>query len=416
MNAAEQMLQIPLPRSSSSSTARPVQALEGETILQAAERARRRRSRACATRTAIAPTATAAPAWSRSRASARWRRAAAARRRRAWRCRRPASAPSRARRWWSRCCCPTCRDEGYKWVGDDATQQHGELSDWAARLGVSGAPRAAGARAASSRRPTSRIPAMAVNLDACIQCNALRARLPRGAGQRRDRLRVARRPQRDRVRPRTTRMGDSTCVACGECVQACPTGALMPKTLIGSQAVDRKVDSVCPFCGVGCLITYNVKDERDRQRRRPRRPGQPQPPVRQGPLRLRLRAPPAAPDEAADPQGRRRQGLRAKSRDPADWRDVFREATWEEALDADRGQAEGACATRTARSRWPASARPRAATRRPTCSRSWCAPASAATTSTTARGCAMPRAWRRCSKASAPARSATRSTTSSTPT
>ncbi|MET0588445.1 MAG: 4Fe-4S binding protein, partial [Novosphingobium sp.] len=32
-------------------------------------------------------------------------------------------------------------------------------------------------------------------------------------------------------------MGDSTCVACGECVQACPTGALMPKTLIGSQQV-----------------------------------------------------------------------------------------------------------------------------------------------------------------------------------
>ena len=57
-------------------------------------------------------------------------------------------------------------------------------------------------------------------------------------------------------------MGDSTCVACGECVQACPTGALMPKGLIGSQTVDRKVDSVCPFCGVGCQITYNVKDEK----------------------------------------------------------------------------------------------------------------------------------------------------------
>lgn len=36
----------------------------------------------------------------------------------------------------------------------------------------------------------------------------------------------------------------------------------MPKGLIGSQAVDRKVDSVCPFCGVGCQITYNVKDEK----------------------------------------------------------------------------------------------------------------------------------------------------------
>ena len=54
-----------------------------------------------------------------------------------------------------------------------------------------------------------------------------------------------------------------------------------------------------------------------------------------------------------------------------------------------------------ARSRSPASARPRAATRRRTCSRSWCAPASAATTSTTARGCAMPLRWLRCWKASA---------------
>ncbi len=30
-------------------------------------------------------------------------------------------------------------------------------------------------------------------------------------------------------------MAESTCVACGECVQACPTGALSPKTHIGSQ-------------------------------------------------------------------------------------------------------------------------------------------------------------------------------------
>ena len=34
-----------------------------------------------------------------------------------------------------------------------------------------------------------------------------------------------------------------------ECVQACPTGALMPKSLIGSQVVDKKIDSVCQFAG-----------------------------------------------------------------------------------------------------------------------------------------------------------------------
>ena len=56
-------------------------------------------------------------------------------------------------------------------------------------------------------------------------------------------------------------MGDSTCVACGECVQACPTGALMPATLVDANggytnAPDREVDSVCPYCGVGCQLTY----------------------------------------------------------------------------------------------------------------------------------------------------------------
>jgi len=63
-------------------------------------------------------------------------------------------------------------------------------------------------------------------------------------------------------------MGDSTCVNCGECVQACPTGALMPSSVTSEEGkgdsadFDRKVDSVCQYCGVGCQLTYHVKDER----------------------------------------------------------------------------------------------------------------------------------------------------------
>ena len=61
-------------------------------------------------------------------------------------------------------------------------------------------------------------------------------------------------------------MGDSTCVGCGECVQACPTGALMPKTVLDEFGLfkgkaDRQVESVCPYCGVGCQLTFNIKDE-----------------------------------------------------------------------------------------------------------------------------------------------------------
>src|ERR1700735_1144519 len=57
-------------------------------------------------------------------------------------------------------------------------------------------------------------------------------------------------------------MGDSTCVTCGECVAACPTGALTNKPLhdvpIQPRSELRQVDTVCPYCGVGCALTYHV--------------------------------------------------------------------------------------------------------------------------------------------------------------
>jgi formate dehydrogenase major subunit len=60
-------------------------------------------------------------------------------------------------------------------------------------------------------------------------------------------------------------MGDSTCVSCGECVASCPTGALTQQ-MISLPVVPREelnaVDTVCPYCGVGCAITFYEQDNR----------------------------------------------------------------------------------------------------------------------------------------------------------
>ncbi|MCK6453848.1 MAG: formate dehydrogenase subunit alpha [Alphaproteobacteria bacterium] len=109
-------------------------------------------------------------------------------------------------------------------------------------------------------------PAMAVNLDACIHCN-LCVRACREV-QVNDVIGMAGRGHNAKiVFDFDDPMGNSTCVACGECVQACPTGALMPSTAVNAANVrtgyaDRAVDSVCPYCGVGCQITYQIRDDK----------------------------------------------------------------------------------------------------------------------------------------------------------
>src|SRR5215213_1239169 len=109
-------------------------------------------------------------------------------------------------------------------------------------------------------------PAMAVNLDACIHCN-LCVRACREV-QVNDVIGMAYRgPNEKVVFDFDDPMGQSTCVACGECVQACPTGALMPKSIVdeaqrGARVAEREVDSVCPYCGVGCQITYKIRGDK----------------------------------------------------------------------------------------------------------------------------------------------------------
>jgi len=120
--------------------------------------------------------------------------------------------------------------------------------------------------AAAVPAPDRSHPAMAVNLDACIQCN-LCVRACREV-QVNDVIGMAGRGYTEKiVFDFDDPMGASTCVACGECVQACPTGALLPATLVDANNVrtefpDREVHSVCPYCGVGCQLTYHIKNDK----------------------------------------------------------------------------------------------------------------------------------------------------------
>ncbi|MGQ7791142.1 formate dehydrogenase subunit alpha [Faunimonas sp. B44] len=135
---------------------------------------------------------------------------------------------------------------------------------WADRIEVDESRFPAVARANKTADFTH--PAMAVQLDACIHCT-LCVRACREV-QVNDVIGMASRGHLEKiVFDFDDPMGGSTCVACGECVQACPTGALMPATQVDAAGVftnapDREVASVCPYCGVGCQLTYQIKEDR----------------------------------------------------------------------------------------------------------------------------------------------------------
>src|SRR5260221_7778216 len=210
---------------------------------------------------------------------------------------------------------------------DDLKPGANELFHWAGELGV------ARSRFEARHQPAcdASHPAMTVNLDACIQCTRC--------------VRACREEQVNDVIGYAFRghgskivfdfddpMGESTCVACGECVQACPTGALAPAKNAYKIVADKTVDSVCPYCGVGCQLTYHVKD--NAIVRVEGRDG----PSNHEPLCVKGRF---GFDYVKHPQRLtqpliRKKGV-AKSEDfkmdPTRWPDVFREATWEEALE-----------------------------------------------------------------------------------
>src|SRR5687767_7482070 len=154
-------------------------------------------------------------------------------------------------------------------------------------------------------------------------------------------------------------MGESSCVTCGECVAACPTGALVNKPInevpIRPRSELESVETVCPYCGVGCALTYHVDRERNAiafadGREQPGNHSRLCVKGRYGwdyassPQRLTV---PLIRREGSYPKGPLSSDVRGEGRGRrkpggiVDYDEVlphFREATWEEALDLAAGR------------------------------------------------------------------------------
>jgi|TARA_B100000315_G_scaffold258503_1_gene310901 formate dehydrogenase major subunit len=219
---------------------------------------------------------------------------------------------------------------------DSSYDKNAPFWQWADKLSVDQTRFTGSARPAADYSHT----AIAVNMDACISCRLcvqacrdIQVNDVIGLGQRGHSTRV--------VFDFDDPMGASSCVSCGECVQICPTGALQSKSMLDSdgvgvfatgQTAHSEVPSVCPYCGVGCQITYHIQDDQIvsvEGRNGPSSSGRLCVKGRFGFDYIHH------PDRLSKPLIRREDVAKTSEVefDPANPGTHFREATWEEALD-----------------------------------------------------------------------------------
>jgi formate dehydrogenase alpha subunit len=120
---------------------------------------------------------------------------------------------------------------------------------------------------------------------------------------------------------------ESLCESCGECVERCPTGALVPRY---AKQATREVKTVCPYCGVGCSIYLGVRGNEIVGVR-----GDHESPVNKGGLCVKGRFGfdfVNHPDRLTRPLIRK-EGWSKDVEVNGNFKDIFREASWDEALE-----------------------------------------------------------------------------------
>ena len=303
-------------------------------------------------------------------------------------CRKPApgmevvtdsDARRHRRRWCSNCCSPICPAERHT--------LDSELDQWARKLEVG--------KAAFCAAPPARIRSVSLRHRGQSRfvhpVHALRARVPRRAGQRRHRLRVPRRALEDRVRSRRSdgridlrrvrRVRAGVSHRGAHAGARCGHGAARQAGAFGVSVLRRRLPAHLQQSRTTRSSTSTAATGPSNHERLcvKGRYGFDYVHHRQRLTKPLIRK--AGVPKHAD-----------FTMDPAHPLEYFREASWEEALDLAAGKLKAIRDQPRQGRACRASAPRRAPTRRRICSRNWCAPDSARTTSITARGCATPRA------------------------